>query len=340
MRQYKVCICWPGDPVGRIATGLGELGPHEVLVPLEARSPEWEEFQRQQSEQLKNEMGRVYTDRFKIEPVNPYSEEDQDVAHYGGMIAWMVQKVRSLVAEKIEKEHFDEVEITWDVTGAPESYVLLIPLIAAVAGSLSPRRTRRGQDHQDRLRVRVQYVQRGESNPPIAHAPMDHPFRLAHGHEEDKRDLAGMSLADWRKRESKDRGSRVRLVDYPRFRLDLLEDTAGARAKRQLFLKLPPHSKDMIKSSEILKRVKGDAVAWKELENRYRTAQAKQTKADKRPPADRERGVAIWLSTSVAAFVEAGLVESERRGRPLYARRSFAGDLLVKSIENLCATPR
>jgi hypothetical protein len=314
----KICFVWPGDPINRIFRGLKDLKPDRIIVLVEDADEKWREFQMAQLDVLKLKLGEMYADSIEVVKEESFNEDLKDIDHYGGIVRSMFRTLR-----QVQKNLADEdVELVWEVTGAPLGVILFIPVIASLAAS-------------ERCQVVVQHVQRADSNDPILHASSTGAYYKKH-----KRDLHGAAdkpLSEWRRKESEDPGSEIRRIRFPRLDFDLLATTDEADARRRVFAVLPASNEPQISTREILARLKDDDAAWETIERRAFAAKASRARKSgaRVSPEDVRRSIDIWLSITLNRFVEIGLAESSKPDRYLHARRSYCGDIFAPTIQDM-----
>jgi hypothetical protein len=304
-KKNRVLFLWMGDPWGRLFKAVKEAKPDKIYVVIESRDPKWKEYQEEGMQKLKKRLGETYVDSIKQ---IKFEENVEEKEFLGRIIAKLCQLVREI------KESFELSEVLWDITGAPVNVKLMVPLVAALLSS-------------ERCELAAQYVKGKEINDPILHAPESSDYRKKHVN--DLEGISQKSLAYFREREAKDLGESIHIFNFPRFKFDLFEESTEALAQQILFLKIPESKSDM-KSTEVIKQ----EFSQREKKVLVKAAMERKQKA-KKNKMDTEHSINIWVSTTIQKFGKTGLVEHNRPGRHIYAKRTYCGDFFVPAVKDL-----
>jgi len=294
-----------GDPWGRLFKAVKETKPDQIYIIIESKDPKWKEFQEEGMRVLQKRLGETYAG--SLQEIK-FEENVEEKEFLGRIIAELCKTAREI------RYSFEQSEILWDITGAPLNVSLMVPLVAALLSS-------------DNCDIAAQYVTRKATNDPVLHAPESSEYRKNHINDLDG--VSQKSLAHFREREAKDPGESIHVIRFPRFEFDLFEESIEALAQQILFLKIP-ENKSVMKSTEQIKQ----EFSEEEKQILTKAAIGRKQRA-KKSKMDTDHSINIWVSTTILKFGKFRLVEHDRLGLHIYARRTYCGDFFVPAVKDL-----
>ena len=320
----SVLFLWIGDAKNRHLKSVKTVRPDYLYFVSESKDNHWREYHDEIADWLQSQLGVLY-DAQTLKRI--VIERGSDPSNYNANIIAEISKY----LKELHGKH-DQLEVTWDVTGAPNGAQQILSFVASLLSNST-------------TTMYIQTIQRASVNDPIFHAPLGSKYYKKHHKEQNG--FADKSLAEWRKKESEDKGGEARRILCPILGFALLNDCSECdelikRLSEQLmFINIPSSSDKPISTSDLLKRMiecnTDDEKRRSGEEIIHEAAIHRRKTKNKNKPSFEEllHSIKIWISTNLGELRDLGLVETYRIQKELMVVKTAAGDMFTPAVSNL-----
>ncbi len=306
MKTNRYHITWVGSYTERVLKGLKEVNPDKITFLIESKSKDWIDFQRESLEVIQNYLGDRFKDKDRIDIVEfPTQDSKEDILK---LLFYRLYGIINEIKNKNEKS-----SITIDVTATPKTVTFLITFLKM---TLSDKNTL----------IQIIYTPKGFDSMPSYYAPSNSKFCT----EPD------MMLCEYRQLEKEDKGGELTYLDVPIINFALFnineERTPFLLA---LFRKIP--------NNEVSLKSKHNVTIYEEMMLSDRGIIEKylnQEKLKKRQDYESQlkKSTKTKISLGLKEFHSWGIVDLDKEGNKLYVKKSWAGELISRAIEDLYDT--
>ena len=300
-------ITWVGSYTERVLKGINEVNPDKITFLIESKSTEWIYFQKESLEVIQNYLGDRFKDKNRMDIVEFPFQDSED-----GVLKLLFYRLYGIISEIKNKN--EKSSITIDVTATPKTVTFLITFLKM---TLSDNNTR----------IRIMYTSKGIDSIPSYYAPSNSKFCT----EPD------MTLCEYRRLEKEDKGGDIAYLEVPIINFSLFNINENRTPFLLALFRKIPNNEVPLKSKHNITIYEEMMKSDKEIIDKYIDLE-KIKKRGQDYEIQLRKSTKTKISLGLKEFHNWGIIDLDKDGNRLYVKKSWAGELISKVIEDLYNT--